>query len=122
MFLRRWLLGLLRKHTACKAGNHGDRFDANGQPANFCGWCGHTFNSEAFKPWIVTLRTGEQFEVNAINEYHAGSMVVYGDSTQIDGRTSAVLGSVKVHRGNIVSAVLKQDQGPLQRIETQSIG
>lgn len=59
---------------------------------------------DAWKKWIVTLRNGERNEVEAINEWHAGSVVVYGDGAiEIDGRTGEAIGGVKVHRENIVS-------------------
>jgi hypothetical protein len=62
------------------------------------------FRPEAWKEWDVTLLDGTVHRVRAINEWHAGSCVVYGDNpTAIDGRTGKVIGDVKVHRDNIVS-------------------
>lgn len=110
MPFHRWLYWLFRKHLACRLGFHGHKFGPDGQPANFCQWgCGHVFNPDACRTWVVTLRTGEQFEVRAINEYHAGSQVVYGPGVgQIDGQTGRALGQIKVHRNNILSALPKQ--------------
>ena len=108
MPFHRWFYGLFRKHVACRLGFHGAHKMENEKLANFCEWgCGHTFTPHAYQPWVVTLRTGEQFEVLAVNAYHAGSQVVHGERVGIDGRTGAALGPVKVHRSNIVSAVPK---------------
>ena len=53
----------------------------------------------------LTLRSDEVFEVEAVNEYHAGSKVVFGDAAnaiQADGKVAA---PVKVHRENIERVV-----------------
>lgn len=113
-FLFRHYLGqtgrFFRLHVCCRLGWHGPAIGADGIPSNFCCWgCGHTFTPNPFKTWIVTLVTGEQFEVQAINEYHAGSMVVYGDGPwAVNGYTGEAMTPLKVHRGNIKSAVLKE--------------
>ncbi|CDH00566.1 hypothetical protein XBFM1_1710034 [Xenorhabdus bovienii str. feltiae Moldova] len=64
------------------------------------------------KEFIVTLQDGEEYLVRAINEYHAGSVVVYGNfngkTLTIDGHTGRPLGcEVKIHRENIASVHLK---------------
>lgn len=109
MPLHLWLYGLFRKYLVCRLGLHGRRTTHDGKPANFCEWgCGHVFNHSALREWRVTLKTGEVFEVKGINEFHAGSQVVYGnDVGRIDGKTGAALGEVKVHRDNIASIVVK---------------
>lgn len=88
----------------CRLGRHGPRVTPTGETANYCGYCAFAFRPDAWKRWIVTLRNGETHEVAAINEWHAGSVVVYGDGAgAIDGRTGQAIGEVKVHRENIVS-------------------
>lgn len=110
MDLYQYLYSRFRRHVMCKFGLHGVAKDRAGKHANFCGWgCGHTFNHNAYQTWIVTLRTGEVIEVQAVNEFHAGSQVVYGGGTgRIDGKTGLAIAVVKCHRQNIVSAVPKQ--------------
>ena len=101
------LKATLRRNFLCRFGVHGPRLSSTGQPANYCGFCGFAFNPQALRKWIVELRTGERYEVEAINEWHAGSIVVYGDGpVAIDGRTGAPIGDVKVHRENILSVKL----------------
>lgn len=57
---------------------------------------------QPLRRWRVTLRTGEVIEVDAINSYHAGSLVVYGPSPhRIDGDTGRALNPVNIHRDNI---------------------
>lgn len=106
-----WVLyRAFRRNVLCRLGVHGDRYEnlPGVTPANFCEWgCGHAFNPSAFQTWVVTLRTGETFEVEAVNDYHAGSVVIYGKNAAIDGRTGAAMGTPKVHRDNILSAVPK---------------
>jgi hypothetical protein len=67
------------------------------------------FAQAAWKAYVVSLKDGSEYEVNATNEYHAGSLVVYGgqQSLWIDGRSGEPLNEVKVHRDNIVSIVQK---------------
>jgi len=61
------------------------------------------------RKWRVTLKSGETSEVNAINEWHAGSCIVYGGGpAKIDGRTGQAIGAVVVHRDNIASVELLQ--------------
>ncbi|MGV8894214.1 MAG: hypothetical protein ACOH2K_14990 [Burkholderiaceae bacterium] len=102
LFFRSWV----SKQTLCRIGFH----DGGAVAANFCGrGCGHAFNGNPFKKWIVTLRNGEAYEVDEVNEWHAGSKVVFGNGPAwLDARTGVVIGEAKVHRTNIVSAVLKQ--------------
>lgn len=97
---------LLRKCFLCPLGFHGSRLCPDGAPANFCGHCGHTFNPNAFQPWVITTRTGERYEVRAINEHHARSLVIYGTGgpLQMDAQGKP-LGAVKVHPENILTVV-----------------
>lgn len=107
MPLHLYLYSLFRRQVLCRLGRHGRKTAPNGAPANFCGWgCGHAFNPKAYSTWEVTLKTGETYKVEAVNEYHAGSRVVYGDvASSIDVSTGKPLAPVKVHRENIASIV-----------------
>lgn len=106
-----------RKHVGCTLGFHGPKTDLLGKPANVCCWgCGLVYNKDMYKDYIVTLKDGEVFEVQAINEFHAGSVVVHGYSdgkslsarVAIDGNTGKTMNSTtKVHRENILSVELK---------------
>lgn len=113
MKLHWYLYSKFRRHLMCRLGLHDVATARSGQPANFCGWgCGHTFNHNAYQTWVVTLRTGEVVEVQAVNEFHAGSQVVYGRGPgRIDGKTGLAIAEVKCHRGNIISAVPKHTDG-----------
>ncbi len=103
-----WAWGKVRKTLLCPLGIHGPRTAPDGTLANFCGHgCGYAFNPNPFQTWIVTLTTGETFEVQAVNAYHAGSVVVYGGDHRMDWETGQPLGRVQVHRDNIASAVIK---------------
>jgi hypothetical protein len=65
------------------------------------------WRAEVWKNWDVTLRDGSVHQVRAINEWHAGSQVVSGDGpAAIDARTGQAVGETKVHRTNIVSIKL----------------
>jgi len=70
--------------------------------------CGFEHNPASRRRWRVTLRSGETYEVEAVNEYHAGSKVVFGDVASaievVDGKVVAP--STKVHRDNIESIEL----------------
>ena len=112
------LLGLtayaaIRRNVCCRLGFHGPKIGPDGSPANVCGWgCGLVYNPDMWKDYVVTLKHGEQYEVRATNEFHAGSIVVYGlqngGQAKIDGRTGKPLAyQVKVHRENIMSVRLK---------------
>lgn len=104
MTLSQYIYSRFRKTVLCRLGVHGPKFDLTGSPANFCCWgCGHAFNPNAYRPWIVTLCTGEALEVMAVNEYHAGSRVVYDAVDRIDGKTGQAMAEVKCHRDNIAS-------------------
>ena len=64
--------------------------------------------------YVVTLKDGQEYHVKAINEYHAGSVVVYGNFNnmplKLDGHTGKPLAcEVKVHRENIASVRLKKN-------------
>jgi hypothetical protein len=62
---------------------------------------------EAWLDWEVVLKDGTTFRVRAINEWHAGSEVVYGHGLgKIDGRTGEPIGEVVVHRDNIATVRL----------------
>lgn len=105
-----WLYRAYRRNVTCRLGFHGSRYEncSGVTPANYCEWgCGHVFNPNAYQTWIVTLKSGETFEVQAINAYHAGSVVMYGANGKIDGRTGRPMTAPQVHRDNILSAVPK---------------
>lgn len=98
---------VLRKQIFCRLGFHGPTTGPDGKSANFCVWdCGMAFNPHAFQDYIVTLKDGSVFEVSAVNEYHAGSEVVYGKGGKIDSRGTP-LSEVRIHRENIDSIQLK---------------
>lgn len=97
-----WVLESIKKHTLCRLGYHDVRLSANGKPPNYCSrGCRHTFNLNAMKPYKVTLNSGEEFMVDAVNEYHAGSKVVYGNGPAIMDQHGQPIGEVQVHRENI---------------------
>jgi hypothetical protein len=99
-------IGRFRRQVLCRLGWHGPRVGPTGQSANGCCYCGLVFRPEAWRNWDVSLRDGSVHRVRAINEWHAGSIVVYGDGpVAIDGYTGRVIGEVRVHRDNIVSIV-----------------
>lgn len=91
--LGRWLLCRVGQHT--KPCGYGVDACARG--------CGFEHNPVARRRWRVILRSGEVFEVEAVNEYHAGSQVVFGDEATairvIDGK--AIEPPTKIHRDNI---------------------
>lgn len=105
--------GALRRHIFCRLGFHGPKAAPDGSPANVCGWgCGLVYNPNMWKDYVVTLKDGEVHVVQATNDYHAGSIVVYGlqrsQKTYLDGLTGRPLqAEVKVHRDNIASIRLK---------------
>lgn len=104
--------GALRRKLFCSVGFHGSKTTAEGAPANVCCWgCGFTFNKQMWKDYIVTLRDGQEHQVKAVNEFHAGTVVMYGyqegQRLVIDGHTGkSISGSVKVHRDNIATVSL----------------
>jgi hypothetical protein len=101
------LFTTFRREVMCRLGWHGPRFGPTGVPANNCGYCGQLWRPEAWLDWDVTLRDGTVRRVRAINEWHAGSQVVYGDGpAAIDASTGKAIGEAKVHRDNIASIVL----------------
>lgn len=63
---------------------------------------------------MVTLVDGEEYHVKAVNEFHAGSMVVYRMTPEtqrrLDGATGQPLEEVVVHRDNISSIRLKLEK------------
>lgn len=105
--------GALRRHIFCRLGFHGPKAAPDGSPANVCGWgCGLVYNPNMWKDYVITLKDGEVHVVQATNDYHAGSIVVYGlqrsQKTYLDGLTGRPLqAEVKVHRDNIASIRLK---------------
>ena len=103
--------GTLRRAFCCPLGFHGPKIGPDGSPANVCSWgCGLVYNPDMWKKYLVTLKDGDQYEVSAINEFHAGSVVVYGlqgKDAQVDGVTGQSLHGVKLHRENIASIELK---------------
>ena len=63
---------------------------------------------DIWNEYVVTLKDSQVYHVKAINEYHAGSVVVYGNFTgkplAIDGRAGKPFEcDMKVHRDNIAS-------------------
>lgn len=95
------LSDLIGRQFLCRFGRHtppcGYGVDACGRD------CGFIHNPAAMRRWLVTLRSGEVFEVQGVNEYHAGSKVVFGDGV---GGIQIVNGKVvpppmKIHRDNI---------------------
>lgn len=104
--------GALRRKLCCSIGFHGSKSGADGTPANVCCWgCGLIFNKQMWKDYIVTLRDGQEYRVKAVNEFHAGTAVMYGykdgQRLVIDGHTGKSKGgSVKVHRENIATVRL----------------
>lgn len=67
---------------------------------------------DVWSEYVVHLKDGQEYHVKAINEYHAGSVVVYGNfdnkPLKLDGHTGKPLAcDVKVHRENIASVHLK---------------
>lgn len=101
----------LRRSICCRLGFHGPKVGPDGSPANVCSWaCGLVYNPDMWKSYLVTLKDGEQYEVQATNEFHAGSVVVYGlqdrEQATISSRTGGLLRGVKVHRDNIASIKL----------------
>lgn len=102
----------MRRYICCSLGVHGPRVGPDGSAANVCGWgCGRVYNPNMWKDYLVTLKSGEQYEVQATNEYHAGSVVVFGlqsdGEVRIDGASGKPLHNVMVHRENIASIKLK---------------
>ncbi len=91
----------LHRHLFCRRGVHDRKLNPDGSAPNFCGHCGYTLNPNAFRQWIVTLRTGETREVSAINVHHARSLVIHGDKPTYD-KVGMV---VKCHPDNIISTV-----------------
>lgn len=68
--------------------------------------------SAIWNEYVVTLKDGQEYHVKATNEYHAGSVVVYGNFNSkplaLDGRTGKPFEcDVKVHRENIASVHIK---------------
>lgn len=103
---------VLRKNVFCRLGYHGPETGPDGRPANFCGWgCGKVFNPNAFQDYIVTLKDGTVYTVSAVNEFHAGSVVVYGPGGSIDPQGKS-LEPVRVHRENIATVRLKNQIAP----------
>ncbi len=99
----------LRRKVFCRLGFHGPKTGPNGEPVNACCWgCGLVYNIAMWQDYIVTLKDGQEYSVSATNEYHAGSVVVYGNQRQqLDRKTGQPLGPVIVHRDNIKSIRLK---------------
>lgn len=110
--LGRRAYGAFRRGLCCRLGFHGPKVCPDGSAANVCSWgCGLVYNPNMWQDYVVTLKDGESYEVRATNEFHAGSVVVYGlqsgGQAKLDGRTGRPLQGVKVHRENIASIKLK---------------
>lgn len=99
-----WIINLLGRMVLCPLGLHtkatGIGFDACARG------CGFVRNPDAAKRYEVQLKSGERFEVKAINEYHAGSVVVYGSGRLSMDQSGNPQCDVKVHRENIKSVRL----------------
>lgn len=92
------LLDAFGRWFLCRVGQH---TEPCGYGVDACArGCGFKHNPAARRRWRVILRSGEVFEVEAVNEYHAGSKVVFGDTATavriIDGE--AIEPPTKVHR------------------------
>ncbi|KZN20466.1 MULTISPECIES: hypothetical protein [Pseudomonas] len=106
----------IRKNLFCRLGFHGHTVRPGELPPNVCGWnCGKVFNPNAFQDYVVTLKDGAVFNVRAVNEYHAGSVVVFGpDAPSLvlkvgpSGKFEAQDQPQKVHRDNIASIQLQK--------------
>lgn len=98
----------LRRKVMCRVGYHGDKVGIDGRPANVCCWgCGHVFNKAMWKKYVVTMKDGEELPVEAINEFHARSRVVYGNQRPIvNGVTGKVMNELVNHPDNIKSVRL----------------
>ncbi|PMO83674.1 hypothetical protein BCT01_24500 [Vibrio tasmaniensis] len=92
----------LQKAFLCSFGKH---IDCNG--ANFCGACGYKVNPNAYHGFVATLYDGTKIQVNAINEMHARSLVIYESCDAIDRDTGEPLSRTKIHPENIKSIALK---------------
>lgn len=95
------LVAFLGRQFLCRFGRH---TKPCGYGVDACArGCGFEHNPSSRRRWRVTLRSGDVFEVEAVNEYHAGSKVVFGDAENtiqvVDGKVIAP--STKVHRDNI---------------------
>lgn len=96
---RHWVRDVIARNTLCRVGRHSK---ATGQGLDACArGCGFIRNLGALKKYEVVLMTGERFEVAAINEFHAGSVVVYGTAQGKMDQYGHSLNPVKVHRNNI---------------------
>jgi hypothetical protein len=100
--MRSSLKATVHRVLLCKLSRHGAGAKHQGSPESFCPYCGSSL--KPWPRWEVTLRSGDVYQVEGINEQHAGSQVVYGGVRgRIDGRTGRVLDAVKIHRDNIAS-------------------
>lgn len=91
----------VRHFVLCPLGFHvrGEDFCAAG--------CGAVLRPRKFARWRITLRDGSSVDVNAVNEYHALSQVVYGTDKKrslLDRKGKFVVPPVRVHPSHIVSA------------------
>lgn len=101
---RHWLRDVIARNALCRFGRHSK---ATGQGLDACAHgCGFIRNPGALNKYEVVLISGERYEVEAINEYHAGSVVVYGTSVGKMDQHGNSLDSVKVHRNNIKTVQL----------------
>lgn len=97
----------LARSTLCKLGWHtkptGVGFDACARD------CGYDRCPDAAKPYAVVLKDGSVHRVNAINDYHAESLVVYGGGPISINPDGTPRGEIKVHRSNIRSVTLANE-------------
>lgn len=107
MLSRAEVVSFLGRQFLCKFGWHtrpvGYGVDACARA------CGFMHNPGSVRNWCVTLRSGESFEVTAVNEYHAASKIVYGNLTAIHVENCQVIEPpTRVHRDNIMKVELLQ--------------
>jgi len=96
-----YVMNLITRNTLCRVGQHakagGIGFDACSRG------CGHVRRPHAAQAYEVILKDGSTFNVNAINEHHAASQVVYGRRRLKINPDATPRGEAIVHRANIIS-------------------
>lgn len=94
----------IARSSLCKLGWH-TKSTGNGLDACRHG-CGFCWKPGAARPYLVTLKDGAVHRVQAINPFHAESLVVYGGGTVSLNPDGTPRGEVKIHRANIQSVEL----------------
>ena len=54
-----------------------------GQPANYCPCCGYEINPHAYSAWLITLKDGSEFTVDAVSAVHAVNLIESGKSVHV---------------------------------------